>query len=284
MKPEGSRIAIIFNGSPLFTGNAGGGESNIRKWIIENDWLEAIIALPTELFYNTGIATYIWIVTNKKPERRKGKVQLINAVGFYEKMRKSLGNKRNYISDEQIQKITEIYTEYSQGKYCKIFDNREFGYTKVTIERPLVKNGVAVKDRQGKPKPDTSLRDYEKVPLKESIEEYFKHEVLPHVPDAWMDRSRDKVGYEISFTKYFYEYKPLRSLEDIRAESIFAIYSLSKAGIPISSLHPTWHSLPDKKLYILNKGDWMTAIISNLFWRILKSSEVHQERTLMDCF
>ncbi|MES0335242.1 MAG: class I SAM-dependent DNA methyltransferase [Candidatus Magnetobacterium sp. LHC-1] len=214
----GSRIAIIFNGSPLFTGDAGSGESNIRKWIIENDWLEAVIAMPTELFYNTGIATYIWIVTNKKPKHRKGKVQLINAVGFYEKMRKSLGNKRSYISDEHIRKITEIYTEFSQGRYCKVFNNNEFGYTKVTVERPLIEDGKVVKDKRGNPKPDSSLRDYEKVPLTEDIDEYFRREVLPHVPDAWMDRGKDKIGYEISFTRYFYEYKPLRSLADIKGD------------------------------------------------------------------
>lgn len=218
MEDKGSRIAIIHNGSPLFTGDAGSGESNIRKWIIENDWLEAIIALPTELFYNTGIATYIWIVTNKKPKRRKGKVQLINAVSFFKKMRKSLGNKRNYISEEQIEQICKIYKGFRRGEHCKIFDNEDFGYTKVTVERPEVKKGKVVNDRQGNPKPDSSLRDYEKIPLKQDINEYFEREVLPHVPDAWMDRSKDKVGYEINFTKYFYKYKPLRPLEEIKAD------------------------------------------------------------------
>lgn len=218
METKGSRIAIIHNGSPLFTGDAGSGESNIRKWIIENDWLEAIIALPTELFYNTGIATYIWIVSNKKPAHRKGKVQLVNAVDFFKKMRKSLGNKRNYITDEQIQQITDIYTSFENGEYCKIFDNEDFGYTKVTVERPEMKKGKVVKDKQGNPKPDTSLRDYEKIPLKQDIDEYFAKEVLPHVPDAWMDREKDKIGYEINFTKYFYQYKPLRSLEVIKKD------------------------------------------------------------------
>jgi type I restriction enzyme M protein len=218
MEDKGSRIAIIHNGSPLFTGDAGSGENNIRKWIIENDWLEAIIALPTELFYNTGIATYIWIVSNKKPQNRKGKVQLINAVGFAKKMRKSLGNKRNYITDDQIQQITDIYKSYQDGENCKIFGNADFGYTKVMVERPLVENGNIVKDKQGKPKPDTKLRDYEKIPLKQDIDEYFQKEVLPHISDAWMDRSKDKIGYEINFTKYFYKYKPLRPLADIKAE------------------------------------------------------------------
>jgi type I restriction enzyme M protein len=218
METKGSRIAIIHNGSPLFTGDAGSGESNIRKWIIENDWLEAIIALPTELFYNTGIATYIWIVTNKKPAHRQGKVQLVNGVDFYKKMRKSLGNKRNYITDEQIQQITDIYTSYQDGENCKIFDNDDFGYTKVTVERPEMKKGKVVKDKEGNPKPDTSLRDYEKIPLKQDIDEYFAQEVLPHVGDAWMDREKDKIGYEINFTKYFYQYKPLRPLEEIKKD------------------------------------------------------------------
>ena len=220
MEPRGSRIAIIFNGSPLFTGDAGSGESNIRKWLIENDWLEAIIALPTELFYNTGIATYIWIVSNRKPERRIGKVQLINAVGYYNKMRKSLGNKRNYVSEAQIQELTGIYTRFEEGENCKIFDNDYFGYIKITVERPLMVHGEMVRDKilRGKPKPDTSLRDYEKVPLDVDVDEYFDREVKPHAADAWMDRSRDKVGYEINFTKYFYEYKPLRALEEIKAD------------------------------------------------------------------
>ena len=211
-EPRDSRIAIIFNGSPLFTGDAGSGESNIRKWIIENDWLEAIIAMPTELFYNTGIATYIWIVTNNKPAKRKGKVQLINAISFYQSMKKSLGNKRKFISAEQIKDITEIYTGFKESKYCKIFDKEDFGYTKVTIEQPLDK------DNSKNPKPDPSKRDYERVPLKGDIDEYFKREVKPHLPDAWMDRSKDKIGYEINFTKYFYEYKPMRPLEEINKD------------------------------------------------------------------
>ncbi len=219
MEQKGSRIAIVFNGSPLFTGDAGSGESNIRKWIIENDMLEAIIGMPNQLFYNTGIATYIWIVTNKKSAKRKGKVQLINAVELSAKMRKSLGNKRNYITDNQIRQITDIYTSFTESDLCKIFDNEDFGYTKITVERPLKdETGNDVKDNKGKLKPDPNLRDTESVPLKDDIDEYFKREVLPHVPDAWMDRSKDKIGYEISFTKYFYKYKPLRSLKDIKAD------------------------------------------------------------------
>ncbi len=218
MESSGSRIAIIFNGSPLFTGDAESGESNIRKWIIENDWLEAIIAQPTELFYNTGIATYIWIVTNRKSEKREGKVQLINAVGYFKKIRKSLGNKRNYITDEQIKEITDIYTSFEEGENCKIFDYEDFGYTKITVERPIIENDKVVRDSNGNPKPNSSLRDYEKVLLKDDIDEYFEKEVKPHVPDAWMDRSKDKVGYEINFTKYFYKYKPLRPIDEIKAD------------------------------------------------------------------
>jgi len=195
MEAGGSRIAIIFNGSPLFTGDAGSGESDIRKWIIENDWLEAIIAMPTEMFYNTGIATYIWMVTNRKPKQRAGKVQLVNAVDYAAPMRKSLGNKRKEFRDEHIRDITKIYADYAESKVSKIFDNEDFGYTKVTVERPSVNaKGKVEKDKKGEPKPDSSLRDYEKIPLKDDIDAYFEWEVKPHVPDAWMDRSKDKVA------------------------------------------------------------------------------------------
>lgn len=312
MRPEngGARLGIVFNGSPLFSGGAGSGESEIRKWIIENDMLEAIIALPDQLFYNTGISTYIWIVTNRKPKDRKGKVQLVNAVGFFKKMARSLGNKRNEISDEHIAEVTKIYGAFKNGEFCKIFPNEYFGYTRVTVERPLRLNfqasperiarldqqsgflnlakskkkgkeglkeieegevfqkeikkalanigadkifknrekfieavestGLKLKapvmkavlaalserddtadiccDKDGKPEADAELRDAENVPLSDNIDDYFKREVLPHVPDAWMDRSKDKVGYEINFTKEFYKYTPLRSLEDIRKD------------------------------------------------------------------
>ena len=212
----GSRIGIVFNGSPLFTGNAGSGPSNIRKWIIENDMLEVIVALPNQLFYNTGISTYIWIVTNRKEPIRRGKVQLINAVEFYKKMSKSLGNKRNEISDEDIERITKRYGNFKEGKFSKIFDNEDFGYNQITVERPAKdKNGNVILDKKGNPKPDSSLRDTENVPLKEDIHEYFEREVIPHVPDAWIDESKTKIGYEINLTKYFYEFKPLRSLEKI---------------------------------------------------------------------
>lgn len=215
----GSRIAIVLNGSPLFSGGAGSGESEIRKWIIENDMLEAIVALPDQLFYNTGISTYIWLLNSRKEKQRKGKVQLINAVSYSQKMAKSLGNKRNVINSAQISDITKLYGNFMEGEHCKIFRNEDFGYSRVTIERPLRnESGEMVKDKKGLPKADASLRDNENVPLTEDIESYFTREVLPHVPDAWIDHSKIKVGYEINFTKYFYQYKPLRSLQEIRSD------------------------------------------------------------------
>jgi type I restriction enzyme M protein len=334
----GSRIAIVFNGSPLFTGDAGSGESNIRQWIIEQDWLEAIVAMPDQLFYNTGISTYIWIVTNRKEKRRKDKIQLIDARAFFVKMRKSLGNKRNQIGDgqenrpDQIAEISKIYGnfQHDEGRavetegskkqviVSKIFDNNDFGYNKITVERPLrlnfqaglsriarldemkafIKIGASdkknatlrqqeidaglerqtaiktlltdlakatgerlFKDRQaflkelkaidrkagvhlsaaelkivlealgekdetaeicrdakGNPEADADLRDTENVPLKENIDEYFKREVLPHVPDAWITHAKTKVGYEIPLNRHFYRYEPPRALETIEAD------------------------------------------------------------------
>jgi type I restriction enzyme M protein len=316
MKPQkdgGSRIGIVFNGSPLFSGGAGSGESNIRKWVIENDWLEAIIALPNDLFYNTGIATYIWIVTNRKEARRKGKVQLVNAVNYFDKMRKSLGSKRNYITPEQIEEISKIYGAFEDSENSKIFDNDDFGFERITVEQPLrlrfditkdnieklkeaktfiglansrkkgdagekekiegeklqdniikiLENNIGlswldektfskeiksifekanikldvklkkllgdnlsirdekaeiVRDAKGNPKADGNLRDNENVPLKEDIEEYFKREVIPHLPDAWIDDKKQVRGYEIPFTRHFYEYTPPRELEEIETE------------------------------------------------------------------
>jgi type I restriction enzyme M protein len=316
IKPSnnGTRLGIVFNGSPLFSGGAGSGESEIRKWIIENDMLEAIIAMPDQLFYNTGIFTYIWILTNRKPVERKEKIQVVNAVSFFEKMSRSLGNKRNEISDRQIDEITGIYGDFIEGEFCRIFDNEDFGYNRITIERPLRVNfqtseerialfenektfqnlskpkkkgkaGLKQKeegenlqqdilamlksmdgsviyknrdkfeeifkehckryglslpasmqktvlkalakqdetadtclDKKGNSEPDTALRDNENVPLKENIREYFDRAVLPHVHDAWIDESKTVKGYEINITKYFYKYRPLRSLEEIRAD------------------------------------------------------------------
>ncbi|GAB3570705.1 class I SAM-dependent DNA methyltransferase [Spirosoma luteolum] len=228
----GSRIGIVLNGSPLFTGGAGSGESDIRKWIIENDMLEAVVALPDQLFYNTGISTYLWIVTNHKSPKRQGKVQLVNATGFFQKMSRSLGNKRNEISPAQITEISRLYGAFREGEFCKIYPNTFFGYSRITVERPL-------RDANGQPVPkkgkkaagplfsegkapvyeaDSALRDAENVPLSDDIDAYFRREVLPHAPDAWIDHSKTKVGYEINFTKYFYQYKPLRSLAEIRAD------------------------------------------------------------------
>lgn len=223
MKPEGSRLAIVFNGSPLFSGSPSKtkNESSIRQWIIENDFLEAVIALPNQLFYNTGISTYVWVISNKKPVVRKGKVQLINAIDFSKKMSKSLGNKRNEISNKQIAEITKIYGEFSTNEYSKIFNNKDFGYAKVTVERPERNSkGQVVMDKKGNRKPDSSLRDTENIPLTRDFQDYMEREVLPHVPDAWIDESKTNIGYEINFTKYFYQYKPLRSLDDIRKDII----------------------------------------------------------------
>lgn len=313
----GTRLAIVFNGSPLFTGSAGSGESEIRRWIIENDWLEAIVALPNQLFYNTGILTYLWIVTNRKARHRRGKIMLVDGTSFYQKMRKSLGNKRNEIGEQQRERITRLYGDSAMGEHVRVFDNADFGYRRITVERPLKLNfavtderlervketkafanlatskkrkdqwaadqeiaaglsmqeailvalrtlsslvGIVKKrddfttamksafrqadvrvpaalfkaiwqalserdetaevctDTRGNPEPDTELRDYENVPLKEDIHTYFDREVRPHVPDAWIDESKTKVGYEINFNRYFYKYEPPRPLEVIEGE------------------------------------------------------------------
>jgi type I restriction enzyme M protein len=316
-KPEegGSRLAIVFNGSPLFSGAAESGESEIRRWVIANDWLEAIIGLPDQMFYNTGISTYVWVVTNRKPAHRRGKVQLINAVDRFQKMRKSLGDKRKELSEAHIEEITRLFGDFAPGPDVKIFDNDDFGFRRITVERPLrlrfevtddalarleeerawaslveskkkdpakraadIAEGQAVQeqvlgvlsaldaqkvwmsraaflkdlkaaakaqdvklptaivkaivsalgerdeasevcvDKHGNPEPDTDLRDYENVPLKEDIDAYMAREVLPHVPDAWVDHGRTKIGYEIPFTRHFYVYEPPRPLEVIEKE------------------------------------------------------------------
>jgi len=215
MEDKGSRIGIVFNGSPLFTGDSGGGESEIRKWIIGNDWLECIVSLPDRLFFNTGISTYIWIVNNKKNGNRQGKVQLIDGSSFFTPLKKNLGDKGKEISDEGREFIIQHYRNFEENEFCKIYQNEFFGYTKVTIEQPTIQNGNVVTDKQGNPKPDTKKRDYERIPLSDNIDEYYEREVKPHLPDSWMDKSNNKVGYEINFTKYFYQHKPLRSLQEI---------------------------------------------------------------------
>ena len=244
-KDGGSRFGIVLNGSPLFTGGAGSGESEIRRYVLENDLVEAIIGLPTDMFYNTGISTYIWIVSNRKPAYRKGKLQLIDASSFWQKMRKSLGSKRKELSPEHIEEITrlfgdckEVYVDPETRKpvsrkalaagspavpISRLFKNEDFGYRTITVERPerdaagkIVK---ATKGKlKGKPQPDASLRDTENVPLSEDVETYFKREVLPHAPDAWIDHDKTKVGYEIPFNRHFYVFKPPRELAEIDAE------------------------------------------------------------------
>jgi type I restriction enzyme M protein len=215
MESKGSRIGIVLNGSPMFTGDSGSGESEIRKWIIEGDMLECIVSLPDRLFFNTGISTYLWIVTNKKSSERQGKVQLIDGSTFYTSMRKNLGEKSKEVSVEGCSQIVEIYNNFIESEVSQIHNNEYFGYTKVTIEQPLEKDGSVVTNKQGVIKPDSKKRDYERIPLTDDIEDYFEREVKPHLPDSWMDESKNKVGYEINFTKYFYQYKPLRSLREI---------------------------------------------------------------------
>lgn len=224
----GSRFGIVLNGSPLFTGGAGSGESEIRRYVLENDLLEAIVSLPTDMFYNTGISTYVWIVSNRKPEYRKGKVQLIDASEMWQKMRKSLGSKRKELSYQHIDEITRIFGSFTdfekEGKsICRIFRNSDFGYRTITVERPLrnASGKIVLGEkgkRKGKPQPDSSLRDTENVPLNEDVEEYFKREVLPHVPDGWIDHEKTKVGYEISFNRHFYVFEPPRELQEIDSE------------------------------------------------------------------
>ncbi|ALG69993.1 restriction endonuclease subunit M [Azospirillum thiophilum] len=255
----GSRFGIVLNGSPLFTGGAGGGESEIRRYVLENDLLEAIIGLPTDMFYNTGIATYVWIVGNRKPEARKGKVQLIDAGAFWQKMRKGLGSKRKEMSDAHIADVTRLFGDFVEADLVTLFDangketerrivgladpdpaiptggkrkrapisrifaNSAFGYRSITVERPERDAAGAIvlgqKGKQkGKPLPDSKLRDTENVPLTEDVEAYFKREVLPHAPDAWIDHDKTKIGYEIPFNRHFYVFEPPRPLAEIDAE------------------------------------------------------------------
>ncbi|MBT9288764.1 type I restriction-modification system subunit M [Prosthecodimorpha staleyi] len=224
----GSRFAIVLNGSPLFTGGAGSGESEIRRHVIENDLLEAIIGLPTDMFYNTGIATYLWVVTNRKPAHRKGKVQLIDASGLWQKMRKSLGSKRKELSAAHIEEITRLFGDFQEAErdgrpISRIFDNADFGYRTITVERPerdergRVVFGLKGKQK-GKPQADAKLRDTENVPMKEDVGAYFAREVLPHAADAWIDPEKTKVGYEIPFNRHFYVFEPPRPLAVIDAE------------------------------------------------------------------
>jgi type I restriction enzyme M protein len=224
----GSRFGIVLNGSPLFTGGAGSGESEIRRYVLENDLVEAIIALPTDMFYNTGISTYVWIVSNRKPQARKGKLQLIDASSFWQKMRKSLGSKRKELGPVHIEDMTRLFGSFEELSrdgvpISRIFKNEDFGYRTITVERPerdaarqvvLASKGKA----KGKPVADASLRDTENVPLGEDIDAYFQREVLPHAPDAWIDADKTKIGYEIPFNRHFYVFKPPRPLAEIDTE------------------------------------------------------------------
>jgi type I restriction enzyme M protein len=225
----GSRFGIVLNGSPLFTGGAGSGESEIRRYVLENDLVEAIVGLPNDMFYNTGIGTYIWVISNRKPAARAGKVQLIDASGMWQKMRKSLGSKRKELSSAHIERITQLFGRFEEasddsGKpISRIFANEAFGYHTITVERPLRdadgKPVMGEKGKQkGKPQADSALRDTENVPLSESVDAYFKREVLPHAPDAWIDPDKTKVGYEIPFNRHFYVFKPPRALAEIDAD------------------------------------------------------------------
>ena len=227
--PEGgSRFGIVLNGSPLFTGGAGSGESEIRRYVLENDLCEAIVGLPTDMFYNTGISTYVWIISNRKPVARKGKVQLIDASGFWQKMRKSLGSKRKELSEAHIDQITRLFGDFVEAEQdgkpiSRIFKNEAFGYRTITVERPLRDEaGKVVVGLKGKAKgrvqADSSLRDTENVPLGDDVKAYFKREVLPHAPDAWIDHDKTKVGYEIPFNRHFYVFQPPRELAVIDAE------------------------------------------------------------------
>jgi type I restriction enzyme M protein len=228
VKDGGSRFGIVLNGSPLFTGGAGSGESEIRRYMLENDLVEAIIGLPTDMFYNTGISTYVWIVSNRKPAQRKGRVQLIDASSFFQKIRKSLGSKRKELSPAHIEDITNIFGACKEVTrdgvpISRIFKNEDFGYRTITVERPerdpQGRPVLGTKGKgKGKPVPDANLRDTENVPLSEDVEAYFHREVLPHAPDAWIDHEKTKVGYEIPFNRHFYVFKPPRPLAEIDAE------------------------------------------------------------------
>ena len=207
MKPEGSRVGVVTNGSPLFSGGAGSGESNIRKWMIENDWLECIVALPKELFYNTGIATYLWFFTNNKSPERRGKVQLINAVDFCKQSAKSLGNKRYDILEEHIQQVLKLYMNFEENEYSKIFQNKDFGQYELTIEQPLRDKNNEVVIKRGQKQADSNKRDTEKIALDTDWKKYFQEEVLPHIdPESWVDVAKTRKLYEINFTKYYYKF------------------------------------------------------------------------------
>ena len=218
MEPRGSRIGIVFNGSPLFNGDAGSGESEIRKWIIENDWLECIVSLPEKVFFNTGIPTYFLILTNKKELRRKGKIQIIDGKDFHKPLKKNLGEKNREVTDQNVKDLFDLYINFKESEISKIYPNEHFGYLKLTVETPLFKNGKVEIDRTGKIKPDSKKRDFEKVPLGTSIKEYWEKEIIPYQKDSWIDESSIKTGYEISFNKEFYKFSEPRDTEVIKSD------------------------------------------------------------------
>jgi type I restriction enzyme M protein len=219
-EPDG-RIAIILNGSPLFSGDAGSGESEVRRYVLENDLVEAIVALPDQMFYNTGIFTYIWILSKNKAQKRRKKVQLIDATGLWEEQKpKSLGNKRKCIPEERRKEIAKLFRDFKEGERVKILAPEDFGFQKVTVERPLRDENGQIVVKKGKKQADSALRDTENVPLKEKIADYVAREVLPYAPDAWVDDSKTKIGYEIPFTRYFYRYVPPRPSRDILNEVV----------------------------------------------------------------
>lgn len=266
MEPDGARIGVVTNGSPLFIGGAGSGESNIRKWIIENDWLECIIALPKDLFYNTGIFTYIWFITNKKSEVRKGKVQLINAIDFCSPASKSLGNKRNDIKQEHINQILDLYLRFEENKYSRIFDNSFFGSLQLTIEQPLRDNNGELVYRKGAVVPNPNKRSIESVPLSEDYDEYFSTIILPQIdPESWIDYSKTRLNFEINFTKYFYEIEYSRPSAEV-VKDIFTQISRVKPFIdriePLSSVEG--QAAPDAS----RKVDWFGSIPAT--WRMAK--------------
>jgi len=216
MEKSGSRIGIVFNGSPLFVGDSGSGTNKIRRWIIENDLLECVIQLPDQLFFRTGIVTYLWILSNNKKEHRKGKIQLLDCSGFYQPMVESLNKKRKYIPTSKIKEIVKLYLGFKKNKFSKIYSNESFGYTRVVVEQPLVKEGEIVTDSRGNPKPDTRLRNYERVPLKEDINSFFDSEIKPHLPKSWLDRRKDEIGFEINFIFPFFKEKETLNIRKLK--------------------------------------------------------------------
>ena len=243
MDPKHARIGIIFNSSPLFSGDAGSGESNIRKWIIENDYLECVVQLPDNMFFNTGITTYLWILTNNKDPIRKNKIQLINGENFFQQMRRNLGSKNRLIKDEQIKKLLDTYIKNEENDYSKIYENKHFCYTKLVVEQPLIEDGKIKKNAKGKIKPDKSKNDFEYVPISTDIENYFENEIKPFVPESWLNRNKDKIGYSIKFREYFYKARKVRDSKVLSNEINFINKKIDELFLKIKNI-----DLIEKKL------------------------------------